>query len=207
MMKSLLVVISAPSGAGKTTVCQRILKTYPNFHFSISMTTRPPRPGEQDGVDYFFVSEENFLEKQRAGELIEWAKVYGDYYGTPKAYLENLLSAGINVLLDVDSQGAINIKSRYGQRAVLIFLLPPSLEELKLRLSRRMTDTNDTITKRMLSVGNELQNLDKYDYCLINDQLELTMSKIDAILVAEQHRVYSSLEEIYNQLGINLGGY
>lgn len=194
-MKGLLVVVSAPSGTGKTTICQKILNSHQNFHFSISMTTRSPRQGEKDGIDYFFVSEKEFLGKIASGELVEWAKVYSDYYGTPKTYLENLLSAEINVLLDIDSQGAIAIKKLYQQRAVLIFILPPSLEELKLRLSGRMTDNSDVIEKRMSTAKNELKNMDKYDYCVVNDNLESTMTKINAILIAEQHRVRKEAED------------
>lgn len=194
-MKGLLVVISAPSGTGKTTICQKILNSHQNFHFSISMTTRSPRQGEKDGIDYFFVSEKEFLGKIASGELVEWARVYNDYYGTPKAYLENLLSAEINVLLDIDSQGAIAIKKLYQQRAVLIFILPPSLEELKLRLSGRMTDNLDVIENRMSTAKNELKNMNKYDYCVVNDNLESTMTKINAILIAEQHRVRKEAED------------
>lgn len=188
MEKNLLVVVSAPSGAGKTTVCKRLLQTTPNLIFSVSMTTRKPRDNEINGRDYFFVSTEEFKERIKKDDFIEWAKVYDDYYGTPKKILEDSLSE-MDVLLDIDGQGAVNIKKEYKDRAILIFIAPPFLEDLKTRLSNRMTDSQEEIEKRFLLAKEELKNILRYDYCIINDDVGVTVGKLKSIIIAEKNKV------------------
>lgn len=203
MGKGLLIVISAPSGTGKTTICKKLIETSTNLVFSISMTTRAPRDNEVDGCDYFFISTDEFEKKIKKGEFVEWARVYGDYYGTPKKPLEELLSSGVNVLLDIDTQGAMNIKKRYKDRAVLIFIIPPFLEDLKVRLINRMTDTLDEIEKRLSFAKNELRNISKYDYYVVNDDIGITVGKLKSIIIAEESRVKRIDKELLKNLGID----
>jgi guanylate kinase len=202
MERNLLIVVSAPSGAGKTTICKRLIKTSPNLIFSISMTTRQPRDNEIDGCDYFFISVEEFKEGIKKGEFIEWAMVYGDYYGTPKKALDESLSSGMDVLLDLDIQGAMNIKKEYKDRAILIFIIPPFLEDLKARLSNRMTDTQEEIEKRLSFAKEELKNIHKYDYYVINDDISTTVGKLKSIITAEKSKVKRISKELLKKLEI-----
>ncbi|MEW6095961.1 MAG: guanylate kinase [bacterium] len=199
---NLLIVVSAPSGAGKTTICKKLIKTSSNLVFSISMTTRQQRNNEIDGCDYFFVSIAEFEKRIKKGEFIEWAKVYDDYYGTPKKYLEDLLSSGMDVLLDIDVQGAMNIKKKYKDRAVLIFITPPFLEDLKARLSNRMTDSEEEIEKRLSFAKGELKNINKYDYCVVNDDIGTTVGKLKSIITAEKSKVKRINKELLKKLEI-----
>ncbi|MDI6734870.1 MAG: guanylate kinase [bacterium] len=189
MEKSLLIIVSAPSGTGKTTICKKLLQTTPNLIFSVSMTTRQPRDNEINGRDYYFISHEEFKERIKKGDFIEWAQVYDDYYGTPKKALEDSVLAGMDMLLDVDGQGAMNIKKEFKDRAVLIFIAPPFLEDLKTRLSNRMTDTSEEIEKRFLLAKEELRNISKYDYCVVNDDVGVTVGKLKSIITAEKNKV------------------
>ncbi|MFH1562915.1 MAG: guanylate kinase [Nitrospirota bacterium] len=187
--KNLLIVVSAPSGAGKTTICKKLLQTTSGLIFSISMTTRKPRDNEIDGRDYSFVSVDEFKERIKKGDFLEWAKVYDDYYGTPKKILEDSLLFGMDMLLDIDGQGAMNIKKEYKDRAVLIFIAPPFIEDLKTRLSNRMTDTSEEIEKRFLLAKEELKNIPKYDYCVTNEDVGVTVGKLKSIITAEKSKV------------------
>lgn len=202
MGKNLVIVVSAPSGAGKTTICKKLLQTTTGLIFSISMTTRKPRDNEIDGYDYSFVSVDEFQEKIKKGDFLEWAKVYDDYYGTPKKMLEDSLLAGVDVLLDIDGQGAMNVKKEYKDRAVLIFIAPPFLEDLKTRLSNRMTDSQEEIEKRFLLAKEELKNIFRYDYCVINDDVGVTVGKLKSIIIAEKNKVKRIGKELLKKLEI-----
>lgn len=171
--KGKLIIVSAPSGAGKTTLVKHLLNSSLNLGFSVSATSRPIRTGETDGKDYFFLTTEEFREKIKNGDLLEWEEVYeGSYYGTLKTEVEKLLFAGKNVIFDVDVVGGLNIKKIYGKRALSVFISPPSIEVLELRLTNRGTDSAATIAHRMEKARWELDFAPQFDLILINDNLE-----------------------------------
>jgi guanylate kinase len=186
--QTLLVVLSSPSGGGKTTVIQHILRRNPEVHRSVSVTTRPKRPGEKDGRDYHFISERQFrtLIKQRA--LLEWAQVHGNLYGTPRHMVDKAYKHRWTVLFSLDVQGALVVKKKYPQ-AVLIFLLPPSWSELKRRLLSRNSDPKKTLSVRLKNAKKELQAWKKYDYLVVNRKLPDTVLQIESIIKAECRRV------------------
>ncbi|MDI6791620.1 MAG: guanylate kinase [bacterium] len=196
-MTSLLLVISAPSGTGKTTVCDRLISSSPDITYSISFTTRAPRAGEIEGKHYQFVSEERFKTLIRQGELVEWAIVHGNYYGTPRAPLEVSLSQRKVLVMDIDVQGGIQIRDKY-KESVLIFIIPPSLEELKLRLQHRKTDDEETINKRLLGAKEELKYASCYDYYLVNHQIDETVNKLKAIIAAEKCNINRMVFDIWD---------
>ncbi|MGE5682060.1 MAG: guanylate kinase [Bacillota bacterium] len=173
--KGKIFVFSAPSGAGKTTVVKYILKTFPEIIYSVSATTRKKRESETDGVDYFFLSEEEFLKKIKEGDFIEWEKFYDYYYGSLKSFVNRNLEDGRSVLFELDVKGALNIKKIYPE-AVLIYIMPPSLEELKRRLTNRATETEEDFKKRIERAEMELALKDKFDYIVVNDELEHALS-------------------------------
>ncbi len=183
----LLVVLSSPSGGGKTTVIRHLFKRHPGFHRSVSVTTRPKRAGEKNGRDYHFISEREFhtLIKQRA--LLEWAQVYGNFYGTPRHIVDRATKHGWTVLFSLDVQGALTVKKKYPQ-AVLIFLLPPSWPELKRRLLSRNSDSKEALSVRLRNAKRELKAWKKYDYLVVNRKLSETVSQIESILQAERCR-------------------
>lgn len=185
--KGIIFVISAPSGTGKTTICEQLLKNFHNLKMSISHTTRKPRAGEKNGVNYYFISEAKFKEMIEKGDFIEWAEVYGNLYGTSKRMINDLLNSGSDVLLDIDIQGAKNIKKIYN-KSVLIYLLPPSIEELKIRLQNRKEDS-ETIEKRLSKVADEINEYKFYDYLVINDDFEEALKKVMCIIQAERLKV------------------
>lgn len=184
-MKGSLIVVSAPSGAGKTTLCSAILKSFDRIAFSISYTTRKPRSGEVDGVDYYFVSEEKFKEMIERGEFAEWAIVHGNYYGTSRRIIDDLMERNIDVLLDIDVQGAKQIKALYPE-AVLVFIMPPSFEELKKRLYTRGAENLELRLSRAIE---EMKEYSFYNYVIINDNLERAISDLKAIITSERLRV------------------
>lgn len=186
---SLLIVLSGPSGAGKGTVCKALLEQYPNLHYSISATTRKPRPGEIHGVHYYFLEESEFLQKRDAGHFLEWAQVYDNYYGTPKQAVEEQLNSGKDVILEIDIQGALQVKKQFPQ-GVFIFIVPPSLGELEKRIMKRGTESRDVIQKRLSSVVNEMSYISEYDYVVINDRVEKAVEKLKAIITAEKCRPF-----------------
>jgi guanylate kinase len=183
-----LFIVSAPSGAGKTTLCTKVLSIIPNLHFSVSYTTRQPRSGEMNDRDYSFISRKGFKSMIEKGEFVEWAEVHGELYGTSKSRLETLLDSGKDVMLDIDTQGAMQIKKHYGE-GVYIFVLPPSLDVLKTRLEKRMTDSRDEINKRLRTALSEIKTYEQYDYVIINDNIEDALRELASILTAQRARV------------------
>ncbi len=185
-----LFIISGPSGAGKGTICQRLISDSDpdRICLSISMTTRTPRPGEVDGVSYYFTTKEKFEEEVERGELLEHAQVYGNYYGTPKSKVIEKLRQGIDVVLEIDIQGALKVKEAY-PNGIFIFILPPSMAELRKRITGRGTDSRETIDLRLSQTLSEIAYIDKYDYCVVNGELEEAVARVKAISVAEHSRV------------------
>lgn len=185
-----LFVLSGPSGAGKGTIVKRLLEDAEpgTLALSISMTTRAPREGERDGVSYFFVTKEAFEEKIAAGGLLEYADVYGHYYGTPRAYVEKCLAAGTDVLLEIDIQGAMNVKRAFPD-GVFLFVAPPSMDVLRDRLTGRATDAEDVIRLRLSKAVSELEYIPEYDYLIINDDLDRAVRDAEAAIRAEHVRV------------------
>ncbi len=167
----LLIVVSGPSGAGKGTICDALRKRFPLIQYSISMTTRKPRPGEVDGVNYFFTDNAHFEELLAEDAFLEHAKVYDHYYGTPKEYVFRMLSEGKHVMLEIDIQGAMQVKERYPQ-GVFIYVVPPSMDILADRLRHRNTDSPEVITGRLAKAADELSWIEKYDYIIVNDDLD-----------------------------------
>jgi len=180
--KGRLIIISAPSGTGKTSVIHRFLKKHPNMMHSISCTTRSTRVGEKEAQDYHFVTEEKFQEMIDHQEFAEWAEVHGHHYGTLRAPIDKALEEGKDVLLDLDVQGGMNLKKMYGDKAISIFLLPPSPEELEKRLSRRGTDSPESRKIRLENAKKEIRFRDHYDFQVINDELESACGEIETIL-------------------------
>lgn len=193
--QGILIVVSGPSGAGKGTICDALRAMYPNLVYSVSMTTRQPRNGEVDGVNYFFTPYEKFEKMIENDEFLEHARVYDHYYGTPKSYVFNLLNAGKNVMLEIDIQGAMQVKERFSS-GVFIYIVPPSLEVLSGRLRARGTDSDTVIDRRLSVVSQELTLAHRYDYIVVNDVLEDAISKVAAILVAESCKITRNKERI-----------
>lgn len=187
MRKGLLILISGPSGTGKGTVCDLLKKNHPEISYSISATTRQPRPGEQDGVNYYFYDKEKFRQMIDAGELLEWAEVYGNYYGTPKQKVLDRLNAGEDILLEIDTQGALNVMKAVPE-GLFIFLLPPSLEELANRLKGRGTETEESLQRRLGAAVDEIKIAHNYRYVVVNDKVEAAEKAIAGIIEAEHHR-------------------
>ena len=184
--RGVLFVLSSPSGAGKTTISRMMLDADSDIALSISATTRPPRPGEVDGVHYHFVDTETFKKMAADGEFLEWAHVFGHRYGTPRAPVEEMLAAGKDVLFDIDWQGAQQLYQEAGPDVVRVFVLPPTMEELERRLRSRGTDSDEVITARMERAANEISHWDGYDYVLINDNVDGCFDEVRAILRAER---------------------
>ena len=187
--EGLLFIISSPSGAGKTSLSKWILKNDPNVTFSISATTRMPREGEKEGREYFFKTESEFKKMVQAGEMLEYADVFGNRYGTPKTPVENALASGLDVLFDVDWQGGIQIRNSHLRKFVVsIFILPPSIQELENRLVLRGKDSNDTVKARMIKSKEEISHWSEYDYILVNEDLATVHNDIKSIIHSERLR-------------------
>ncbi len=194
--KPLLIVLSSPSGGGKTTICKALAASHPELKISVSATTRQPRKSEVHGIDYYFMSEKEFFERVKNQEFIEYENVHGYYYGTLKAEVEKLLKNGYSVLFDIDVNGALTIKKIFPQ-AILIFIRPPSLEELKRRLQHRRTDNPQEIEKRLKRLPEEYEKARRFDYDIINDNLEETIQKIYQIINNHQWQgIHASNESI-----------
>lgn len=190
--KGLMFVLSSPSGAGKTTLSRRLLERYEgagpheSMVMSISVTTRPPRPGETDGEDYFFLDEQRYHEMVSEHQLLEYARVFNHHYGTPKEFVTEHIEGGTDVLFDIDWQGTAQLKHKNPEDLVSIFILPPSLEELERRLRARAQDSDEVVRMRMLKATAEISHWREYDYVLINQNLDETLDRINHILVAER---------------------
>jgi guanylate kinase len=186
--RGLMFILSSPSGAGKTTIARRILAEDGHIRLSVSYTTRPIRPGEVHGRDYFFVGADEFARKVEDGEFIEWAEVFGHLYGTPKAEIKAGLKAGQDYLFDIDWQGTQQLYQRMEVDVVRVFLLPPSIGELERRLSSRGTDSADVVADRMARARSEISHWDGYDYVVINDDIDACFDKVTGILHSERMR-------------------
>lgn len=193
--KGLLIVVSGPSGAGKDTICQKLIKENSNIWMSVSMTTRKPRPLEKNGVDYFFVSSEEFENKINDNTFLEYASYNDNYYGTPKDKVEEKLNEGKDVILVIDINGAINIK-KIIPSALFIFIMPPDMETLKNRLIGRKTESKDKVVQRFITAYNEVNNYKKYNYVVVNDKVEDAVNKVKSIIQSEKCRV-DRIEDIY----------
>lgn len=193
--KGLLIVVSGPSGAGKDTICHKLIKENSNIWMSVSMTTRKPRPLEKEGVDYFFVSSEDFLNKIKDNTFLEYASYNDNYYGTPKDKVEEKLNEGKDVILVIDINGAINIK-KIIPSALFIFIMPPDMETLKNRLIGRKTESKDKVVQRFMTAYNEVNNYKKYNYVVVNDKVEDAVNKVKSIIQSEKCRV-DRIEDIY----------
>lgn len=186
--RGILIVLSGPSGTGKGTVCKAVRDCADvAIEYSISATTRNPRNGEQHGREYFFYTKEQFEQLQDQGGLLEWAQVYDNYYGTPRAFVEEVLSSGRDCILEIDPQGALQVR-KTSEEAVLVFIAPPSMEELRSRLAGRGTETVEEMEKRLRCADTEIGFMDQYDYVIINDNVETAAAKMKAILIAEKCR-------------------
>ena len=186
--KGVLVILSGFAGSGKGTIIRELLAKYDNYALSVSATTRAPREGEVEGVHYFFKTEEEFKEMIAKGELLEYANYVGNYYGTPRAYVKDQLSQGKNVILEIETEGALSIKREYPD-AVLVFVMPPSVNEIYNRLKGRGTETEEVIAKRMKKAGVEISVVDRYDYLMINDVLSESVEMFNAIVTSQQMAV------------------
>lgn len=194
--KGLLIVVSGPSGAGKDTICNKVVEDMKDTKISVSMTSREPRGKEVDGVDYFFISKEEFEERIKNDEFLEYAIVHNNqYYGTPKAEIEAELNNGKNIILVIDIQGALKIKETI-KEALFIFIMPPSMEELKDRLIKRNTESKAKILERFKTAYNEINEFKKYNYVVVNDRVEKAVDKVKSIITAEKCRV-DRIEDIY----------
>ena len=197
MNKGRLFVISGPSGTGKGTICKELVKD-DKIRLSVSMTTRNPREGEVHGVSYFFATKEEFLQKIDAGGFLEYAEVFGNYYGTPKKEVQELLDTGIDVLLEIDVQGALQIKQVYPE-AVLVFILPPSMEELRKRLSGRGTETPEVVERRLGEAANEISFVLQYDYAVINDDLDEAVDNVKTVIKAAHFGIDEKIHKLVKE--------
>lgn len=196
--KGMLLVVSGPSGTGKGTLCERLLRSDPTIMFGVSATTRKPREGEIDGVHYHFIDEERFDKMLAENAFLEHATVHGHRYGTPKDQVERAIEEGRNILLDIDPQGALSVMSAMPE-TVSIFILPPSYSALRERLHTRNTDDPDEILKRLSNAYGEVRLLKHYTYALVNDQLDQAFGMLSAIIMAEKHRTTRYFPEIYEE--------
>jgi len=186
--KGILFIISAPSGSGKTTLINKLIDSLSSLNRSISMTTRPPRSGERDGMEYIFMEKAEFLKRKKKNEFLEWARVFEEYYGTPKKYIKHIIEKGQDAILNIDVQGAMKIK-RLKMRSVCIFVAPPSMSMLKERLIGRSTDSKREISKRLKVAKKELAHLSKYDYVVVNNMLDSALESLRSIVIAERCRI------------------
>ncbi len=186
--RGVMLVLSSPSGAGKTSISRELLRREPSLSMSVSATTRPKRPGETDGRDYYFVDPTEFGLMTNRGEFLEHAKVFGNYYGTPRKFVEAKLSQGLDVLFDIDWQGTQQLRDTARSDVVSVFILPPSTAELERRLNARAQDPAHVVSQRMSQASNEMSHWPEYDYIIVNRDLDVSVAKVQAILSAERTR-------------------
>ena len=202
--RGLMLILSSPSGAGKTTLTRMLLQTKElDLTLSISVTTRPRRHSEADGIHYHFITRRQFEVMRDSGDLLEWAEVHGNLYGTPRAPVEIVLAQGRDVLFDIDYQGTQQVREAANSDVVTIFILPPSMRELQARLERRAEDSGDTIAKRLENARKEITRWEQYDYVLINDDIQRTFGELTAIVTAERlrrPRAQPAIKEFVKQL-------
>ena len=199
--QGIIFIISAPSGAGKTTLCKEVVDIFQNLRHSVSYTTRAPRPGEVHGRDYIFVSPSEFEKMITAGEFAEWAEVHGNHYGTAIKSLDEYRTKGIDVILDIDCQGARQLKERYGD-GVFIFILPPSFHELRRRLDSRNSDSDEVKERRIRNASDEIKELGWYDYIIVNDLFSKAVEELKSVLIAEQCRTLRVIEDVKEKFEI-----
>lgn len=197
MEKGRLYIISAPSGSGKTTLCSMLINKYPAIKYSISYTTRATRGNEKNGKEYFFINQDEFKKMIENDDFLEWAYVHGNYYGTSKSQINNALKNGNDIFLDIDPQGAMQIKEKIGGSATFIFISAPSLEILKARLEKRKTERAENITLRLENAKKEVEYFKKYDYLIINDDSDIAFKQLETIYLAEKLRAdkYNNVNE------------
>jgi len=193
--EGLILILSAPSGAGKTSLCRELFKTFPDIRESISFTTRKPRVGEVDGVDYFFVTEQEFKRMIDDDAFAEWAVVHGNMYGTALKTLEEARKNGINLVLDIDCQGALKLKEQF-DGGVYVFILPPSMDELRRRLESRSSDSQEVIERRIDKAADEIKESRWYDYIIINDNFEIACSELSSIVIAHRRKTFRMMEQV-----------
>jgi guanylate kinase len=184
--RGLLLVLSSPSGAGKTTLSRRLMQADASLKMSVSVTTRPPRPGEIDGKDYIFIDAPEFTRRRQAGELLEWAEVHGNFYATPKAPVMAALQNGADMLFDIDWQGAQQLRERVGADMVSVFILPPDGATLERRLKTRAQDTEAVVARRLAAAATEIAHWNEYDYVIVNADIEASLASLECILAAER---------------------
>ena len=183
-----LFIVSAPSGTGKTTILKRIVSEMENIMFSVSHTTRPPRPGEKDGVDYYFVEKDAFQKMQEQDLFHEWAEVHGNLYGTSRNAVQKIIDQGKDIILDIDVQGGLQAMDKVGDKGIFIFILPPCLQELEKRLVNRGTESESVIATRLKNAQGEIKFMDQYDYVIVNDNVSKAVEVLKSIIIAERSR-------------------
>jgi guanylate kinase len=197
--KGLLIVLSGPSGVGKGTVCSALRKRDTDIVYSVSATTRSPRAGEKEGINYFFKSKDEFKKMIEEDQLLEWAEYVGNFYGTPRSYVEEQIEVGNDVILEIEVQGALKVKEKF-PHGVFIFLSPPSMEELRHRIITRGTETDDSVKNRMSVAKEEIDMMEYYDYVVVNDQVESACDRIQAVITAEHCKKERKIKQYRNLL-------